>query len=472
MNGRCNAFALRTFVAVATLLAHSAFSQPQSAGAQPEEQDDTDSDVPERVAVNAVASDAEIEARLAQILQATDWFTAPTVTVEEGVVFLRGETESEARQAWAGRLAANTEDVVAVVNEIAVREPAWWDLSPALQTLEDLGSASLRRAPTLGIGLLLLLATLLVARWSIHGASSVLRKRLQNQLLRDVAARLVAIPVFMVGLYVALSVAGLTGLAVTVVGGTGLLGLVIGFAFRDIAENFLASVLISMQRPFATNDLIEVAGFQGFVQSVNPRSTLLMTLDGNHVQIPNATIYKETITNFTANPIARYQFTVGIGYEDSIAAAQTVALGVLSEHPAVLDDPEPLVLVEGLGAATVTLRIYYWINITKYSHAKVRSAIIRLTKRAFNRAGISMPDEAREVVFPRAVPIRMLTADDAEQPKTPPRSHEGPVARGSSAESEDAASTAEGDLLSEAADIRRQANDSRSPEGGTNLLES
>ena len=160
-------------------------------------------------------------------------------------------------------------------------------------------------------------------------------------------------PVFLFGLYLVLRISGLTRLAMTVVGGTGVLAIVIGFAFRDIAENFLASVFISIQRPFGRGDLIEVAGYKGYVQSVNTRSTLLMTLEGNHVQIPNSTIFKDTITNFTANPNARFDFSVGIGYDDSITTAQSVALAVMRDHPAIINDPEPLVLVESLGAATV-----------------------------------------------------------------------------------------------------------------------
>jgi small-conductance mechanosensitive channel len=192
-----------------------------------------------------------------------------------------------------------------------------------------------------------------------------------------------------------------------------------------------------------------------------------MTLEGNHVQIPNATIYKQTIVNFTANPLARYDFTVGIGYDDSIAQAQAVALQVLREHPAVLGDPEPLVLVESLGAATVILRIYFWVDIGRYSHLKVRSAVIRLTKRAFLQAGITMPDEAREVVFPRGVPVQMVPAGEPAP---------APAAAAPAVESKDmaesVANTAEGELTSEAGEIRRQAREARMPEGGANLLES
>ncbi len=200
------------------------------------------------------------------------------------------------------------------------------------------------------------------------------------------------------------------------------------------------------------------------MQSVNTRSTLLMTLEGNHVQIPNATIFKNTITNFTANPNARFDFSVGIGYDDSITTAQSVALAVIRDHPAVVDDPEPLVLVESLGSATVNLRIYMWVDISRYSQLKVRSAVIRLTKRAFEQAGISMPDEAREVVFPSGVPVRMVGSDSVE-------THRPGDDLQSAGDDEAAAHSAEGDLTSEADEIEQQAQQSRAPEAGQDLLE-
>jgi small conductance mechanosensitive channel len=416
------------------------------------------------VVVTPRADDAQIARRLTRILEATGWYEQPQVRVNEGVVFLGGTVLRESHREWAEQLASNTQDVVAVVNRIEIAGAAFWDLSPAIEELQELAESMVRRAPIILIAALLAALTWYAAKWSVRGASTLIGTRLKNPLLRDVAARVVAVPVFIVGLFVVLTVSGLTGLAVTVVGGTGLIGLIIGFAFRDIAENFLASVLISLQRPFATNDLVAVAGHKGFVQSVNTRATLLMTLEGNHVQIPNATIYKETITNFTANPFSRYDFAVGIGYDDSIAQAQALALQVLKEHPAVLNDPEPLVLAEALGASTVSLRIYFWVDIGRYSHLKVRSAVIRLTKRAFLQAGITMPDEAREVIFPRGVPVQMVPAVE-----TAPASTAAPESKEMA---ESVANSAEGELTSEAGEIKRQAREARLPEGGANLLES
>ncbi len=252
-------------------------------------------------------------------------------------------------------------------------------------------------------------------------------------------------------------------------GGTGLVGLAVGIAFRDITENFLASVFLSVQRPFESGDLIEVAGVLGFIQQLNIRTSVLMTLSGNIVQIPNALVYKSVLRNFTANPNRREDFVVGIGYDDPIDKAQEVARKVLANHPAVLNDPEPWVLVDNLDKATVNLRIYFWLNGETHSYLKVRSSVIRLVKRAFQENGISMPDEAREVIFPRGVPVTLLNGESDQsgerQRLRPPDGHKPTTG-------EDEVSTkAEAGLSSEAAAIQEQVRKAQPLDEQENLLQ-
>jgi small-conductance mechanosensitive channel len=355
--------------------------------------------------------------------------------------------------------------VVAVVNRIQVAESSPWDMSPAISEVQALWQGTLQRVPRFGLGLLVLLLAWAAAWLAANGARKILERRLKP-LLCDVAARILSIFVFLIGFYLVLQVAGLSRLAATVLGGTGLAGLVAGIAFRDILENYLASILISIRNPFRIDDLVEIAGHTGIVQRVTTRGTVLMNLDGNHVQIPNATVYKSIIRNYTANPNRREVFEVGIGFENEISLAQEVAVGVLNGHSAVLKEPEALVLVDRLGAATVNLKIYFWYDGSVYNWLKVKSSLIRLVKRAFEDQGISMPDEAREVLFPEGVPVRMLEAAPAEPPE---KLQKGPAAPGAGPEA--VTTEAEGNLTSEDEQLRAQARNSRIPEEGADLLE-
>ncbi len=423
---------------------------------------------PAKVDVTPVAHDEEIRTRLQSVLEATDWFLDPQVRVEEGVVFLHGHASSDEFKKWAGDLARNTQDVVAVANRIEVLEPSAWDLWPAWRGLFQLWRDVIRSFPLFVFGLLVLALSVGAGLVTIRGVRTFLRRRIRANLLRNVIARGAGGLVFLFGTYIILRVAGLTQLALTVVGGTGLIGLALGIAFRDITENFLASIFLSMQRPFETGDLIEVSGVTGYVQQLNVRTTILMNFDGNLVQIPNATVYKSTLRNFTTNCNRREDFDVGIGYDDSINEAQEIARNVLANHPAVLNDPEPSVLVDSLGKATVNLRIYFWLNGREHSWLKVRSSVIRLVKRAFQQHGISMPDEAREVVFPQGIPVTVLDRKPDEQAGA--MQGERRSAESSQDQNDTVSTKAEGGLYSEAGVIEAQARQAQPLKGQENLL--
>jgi len=426
------------------------------------------SPAPAKVDVNPVARDEEIFKRLQSVLDATNWFTEPKVRVEEGVVFLNGQVESEAIKNWAGDLARNTQDVVAVVNRMEVLEPPVWDFRPASSGLLILWRDVIRSLPFIVFGLLILALSMGAGMLATGGARAFLRRRIRTKLLQNVIARGAGGFVFLCGAYLILRVSGLTQLALTVVGGTGLIGLVVGIAFREITENFLASIFLSMQRPFETGDLVEVSGETGYVQQLNMRTTILMALDGNLLQIPNASVYKSNLRNFTTTSNRREDFVVGIGYDDAIDEAQEIARKVLADHPAVLNDPEPSVLVDSLGRSTVNLRVYFWLNGRTYSWLKVRSSVIRLVKRAFQKHGISMPDEAREVVFPRGVPVTMLDRKPSDVHGAMPGKL---LPAQSQPEEPDAVSTkAEAGLYSEAVVIEEQARQAQPLKEGENLL--
>ena len=424
-------------------------------------------EAPNKINVEPTARDEQIRQRLQSILEATGWFSNPKVQVREGVVFLTGQTATDEYKKWAGDLARSTQDVAAVVNQIELTEPPIWNFQPALAVLQELRLGLVRSIPLILFSLLVLLVTWTLTRFTIRVTRPPLRRRLSSPLLGNVVAYTIGILIFLIGLYVVFQVAGLTSVALTVLGGTGLIGLVLGIAFRDITENFLASIFLSVQNPFESGDLVEIAGILGYVQALTTRTTLLMTTDGNHVQIPNATVYKSNIHNYTSNPHRRVDFAIGIGYDDSITAAQELALKVLEEHPAVLKDPEPWVLVDSLGSATVNLRVYLWLDGRQHSWLKVKSSVIRLVKRAFQNEAISMPDEARETIFPQGVSVRLLRSDAIEErgAATPQ-----PAISQPSEESGPVSTEAEAGLRSEAEEIQEQARQSRKPEEGENLL--
>jgi small conductance mechanosensitive channel len=421
---------------------------------------------PAKVEVSPVASDTQIADRLNRILDATEWFTETKVTSDQGVVFLYGKTKQKEYREWAATLASKTSDVVAVVNHIEVTEQATWDLTPAWYELRQMGRRAIQSLPIAILALFILLLTWIAAIYTARVVDYLARRRMPSALLRQVLTRAVMFPVWIIGIYFVLRVSGLTQMALTVLGGTGLAGLVIGIAFQNIAENFLASILISLQRPFQPNDLVEVAGHKGLIQRVTARGTVLIGLDGNHVQIPNALIYKSVIRNFSANQNARLDFSFAISLNDSACRAQELALQVLVDHPAVLDSPAPTVLIEELAPSMVKLRVFAWINARENDAGKTKSALLRLIKKTLEEESISLADPAREVVFPGSLPAfdrnNYLKHDPAKLRRNQPR--------GSNQESGEVSQPAEGSLKSDEDMIKQQSAQSRDLEAGPDLL--
>lgn len=213
-----------------------------------------------------------------------------------------------------------------------------------------------------------------------------------NPFLHDILRQLLRAGVVLAGVVVALELAGASSLLGTVLGAAGVLGLAVSFALRDTVENYLASVLLSLRQPFAPDDHVVIGESEGRVVRLTPRATILMTLDGNHLRVPNAQVFKARILNYSRNPKRRLQFELGVGSDQPLTHAQTLASRTLAATPGVLPDPGPTCLVTALGDSNVVLACFAWVDQTTHDFGYVRSQAIVRVKRAFDDAGIAMPE--------------------------------------------------------------------------------
>ena len=330
--------------------------------------------------------------------------------------------------------------------------------APALVEFEEISKGFIKHLPYILSAILVFTVFLLVA-WFIR---QLLKKRLISKGTNPLAVRAITnvffLVFFLLGLFLSLRTSGLTGLAFTLVGGTGVLGLGLGLALRGTFENYIAGIILSLRKVFRVGDFVEINGREGVVQGVNSRSTLIMDLDGNNISIPNADVYSTTIKNFTNNPKMRTNFTVGIGYEDSINKVREIILKRLEGFSEmILQDPAPLVCVENLGSATVNLKVYFWFNAVDHSLIKIRSIVIQAVKEDLMAANVSMPDDAREIVF--ANPLEISKSD---APTTAEKKSEEKL--------ESFTEPNFMDISSEASEIQKQTQESRKMEKGQNLL--
>src|SRR5262249_43486445 len=209
-----------------------------------------------------------------------------------------------------------------------------------------------------------------------------------NVLLRSVVGSVISSLLVLGGLMLALGALRLTHVVLSVVGISGLVVLAVGFAFKEVTENFIASVLLGLRRPFQIGDYVTIAGQSGVVKSLNTRATVLVTLEGKHVRIPNATIFKEILVNFTASPSFRTNFDVVIPYEVSTVAAIDAINRALRETPGILSDPPPRALVEAMEPGGVRLRADLWTPTHNIDWFQLMSDAKLRTKVALQQAGV------------------------------------------------------------------------------------
>jgi small-conductance mechanosensitive channel len=174
-----------------------------------------------------------------------------------------------------------------------------------------------------------------------------------------------------------------------VLGSAGVAGLVLGFAFKDIAENYVAGILLSLRRPFAPGDHVVIDRVhEGRVVALTSRSTLLMTLDGSQIALPNALVFKSVVMNYTQNPKRRFDFLVPLDPSSSVGDAQREGLAAVARVDGVLAEPAPYALVNEFLHDKLNVQFFGWVDQRRNSLNRVRSEAMRAAKTAIDDAGI------------------------------------------------------------------------------------
>ncbi len=173
----------------------------------------------------------------------------------------------------------------------------------------------------------------------------------------------------------------------------------IGFAFKDILQNWLSGLLILYRQPFRPDDQIKSGEFEGTVERIDARATLIKTYDGQLVVIPNSDIYTRAVVVRTAYPKRRSEYDVGIGYGDDIARACEVILAALKDIPGIEKEPEPEALPWALDSSTVNIKVRWWTDSRRSSVVAAQGRVIPAIKKALVDNGIDLPFPTQVMLF-------------------------------------------------------------------------
>lgn len=258
-----------------------------------------------------------------------------------------------------------------------------------LDAFRDLWNGFVARLPSLLTGLVALLVFWLIARAVRFVVARSLKRLKASEHAARIVSRLAFIPVIVIGVLVSLGLMGVN--AGALVASLGLVSVGVGFALKDVIENFLAGMIIILQRPFVVGDVVRFGEVEGAVEDVRARDTVIRMYDGRTVFVPNASLFSSALVNATRNRRRRLDFEVAVSFAGDPAQATRAAAEALRGVAGALEEPAPLVVVEALKDSAVGLRAYFWIDPTRSSVLEARSEAIAAVKRGLEEAGVEIP---------------------------------------------------------------------------------
>lgn len=334
--------------------------------------------------------DERIAIRIAGIFSALDDLNTVTVKVQDGVVTLSGVVPTEDEISKAEQLASQIEGVVTVQNRLE-RDVSIGENLGALQSLSGKAADFIALLPLAGVAVL---AALLISAvgYLIAGWGAFWRRVMPNVFLAELVASAIRFIFVIGGVVIALDMIGATALLGAVLGGAGVIGIGLGFAMRETIENYVASLMLSLRQPFRANDHVVIDDLEGRIIRLTSRATIMMTLDGNHLRIPNSTVFKAVILNYTTNPQRRFSFELGIDADDDPTQAQRLGRDVLAGLPFVLTTPSSEARIVNVGDSNIVIQFLGWIDQQETDLNKARSRAVAAVKTALEDAGFGLPE--------------------------------------------------------------------------------
>lgn len=275
-----------------------------------------------------------------------------------------------------------------------------------LDTITDIGISFVKHLPLIVAGLAIILVFNFLARSLDQLVKRVSEGSGLDINLSAILASLTGIGVRILGLLVAAVVVIPSFDPGSLIAGLGLSSVAIGFAFKDILQNFVAGILILWNKPFSVGDVIETNGHLGTVSVINVRSTYIKTFDGKQIIIPNGDVFDNDVQVFSAYDNRRISIPVGVGYGESMEESQSTILNAVNSVEGVLDDPAPTAYLTGLGASSIDFEVMFWINQKESSFLEMKHQVIRAIKNALDERGIDIPYPYQVVQFDNSLYLK------------------------------------------------------------------
>ena len=254
--------------------------------------------------------------------------------------------------------------------------------------------------PNLVVALLVFVLFVFLARLARRGSRGLMDQVSDYSSVNGLVATVVRIAVLSAGFLIALGIIGLDGVVTGIVAGVGVVGLALGFAFQDIAANFISGFMLAIRRPIREGDIIETNDHLGKVEEINLRTTHIDTFRGQQVIVPNKEVLQTPIINYSRHGMRRIDLGCGVAYGDDLEKAKEIALETVRGIEYRDESRNVDLYYNEFGDSSINFVIRFWVEFTKQTdYLRAQSDAIMRLKRAYDEADITIPFPIRTLDF-------------------------------------------------------------------------
>ncbi|MBD3583219.1 mechanosensitive ion channel family protein [Flavobacterium selenitireducens] len=279
-----------------------------------------------------------------------------------------------------------------------------FDINTAINLIIDKlsvwGREFVRMLPNIAMAAIVFVIGFFISKLIKRLALRLIAKVSHNVTLNRLFATVVYVFAIGIVLFIGLSVLGLDKAVTSILAGAGILGLALAFAFQDIASNFMSGIFMSFRKPLKVGDVVKLKGYMGKVKEINLRDTVIQTFQGHLITIPNKDVFQNPIENYTTLNKRRFDLDIGVSYGDDLDLVKQVTLDAVKDIPDISKTSPTTIMFREFGDNSINFRVRMWIDSAEQgTFSKVGSEAIQRIKKAYDKAGITIPFPTRTLDF-------------------------------------------------------------------------
>lgn len=267
--------------------------------------------------------------------------------------------------------------------------------------LEGWIAALIKMLPNFAVAILILLVFVFIGKMLRKLVLKMLPKVSESTTLNELVGRILYITIICAGSFVALSVLNLDKAVTSLLAGAGIIGLALGFAFQDIAANFMSGIIMAVKKPFRVGDLVETNGIFGKIQSLHLRATHIQNPQGQNIIVPNKMVFENPIKNYNSSGKRRVDLECGVSYGDDLKLVRDVTTKAIEELDCVDNNLGVTFFFTEFGGSSINFAVRYWVKspMSQGDYLNALSEGVIAVKAAFDQNGIDIPFPIRTLDF-------------------------------------------------------------------------